>query len=150
MKIMKRNEIKRTVEEVVRVEYIAEDGQVFYNEEECLKYEESAKMTAFGMVKDKLLKRTNIYTLLREGHEDEDVEIWKVDSLETVELLNKYLRLCYRSSNKPTENPIKNDMVGKEVLVFWSYDRDWFIVHEDISAYLVEIRRRYEEIMTQE
>ena len=40
MKFMKRNEIKRerTIEEVVRVEYIAEDGQIFYNEEECKKY----------------------------------------------------------------------------------------------------------------
>lgn len=39
---MRTNEIKRTVEEVVRVEYIAEDGTVFSNEEECKKYEESA------------------------------------------------------------------------------------------------------------
>ena len=41
---MKVNEIKetKTVEEVVRVEYIAEDGQVFRSEEECKKYEESA------------------------------------------------------------------------------------------------------------
>ena len=39
---MRTNEIKRTVEEVVRVEYIAEDGQVFRSEEECKKYEESA------------------------------------------------------------------------------------------------------------
>ena len=36
---MKKNEIKttRTIEEVVRVEYIAEDGQVFLNEDECRK-----------------------------------------------------------------------------------------------------------------
>ena len=27
---MKKNEIKRTIEEVVRVEYISEDGHVFY------------------------------------------------------------------------------------------------------------------------
>ena len=39
---MKTNEIKRTIEEVVCVEYIAEDGQVFYDKEECKKYEESA------------------------------------------------------------------------------------------------------------
>ena len=39
---MRKNEIKRTVEELVRVEYIAEDGKAFYSEEECKKYEESA------------------------------------------------------------------------------------------------------------
>ena len=35
---MRVNEIKETIERVVRVEYISEDGQVFYNEEECKKY----------------------------------------------------------------------------------------------------------------
>ena len=41
---MRVNEVKetKTIEEVVRIEYIAEDGQVFRSEEECKKYEESA------------------------------------------------------------------------------------------------------------
>ena len=39
---MKMNEIKKTVEQVVRVEYIAEDGTVFSSEVECRTYEESA------------------------------------------------------------------------------------------------------------
>lgn len=41
---MRVNEVKqtKTIEEVVRTEYIAEDGEVFSNEEECKKYEESA------------------------------------------------------------------------------------------------------------
>ena len=51
---MRVNEIKRTIEEVVRVEYIAEDGQVFYNEDECKKYEESALFAV-----SKQLKRLN-------------------------------------------------------------------------------------------
>ena len=40
---MRVNEVKqtKTIEEVVR-QYIAEDGEVFSNEEECNKYEESA------------------------------------------------------------------------------------------------------------
>ena len=32
---MKINEIKMTVEEVVGVQYIAEDGTVFHDKEEC-------------------------------------------------------------------------------------------------------------------
>ena len=39
---MRTNEVKETREVVVRTEYIAEDGTVFRNEEECKKYEESA------------------------------------------------------------------------------------------------------------
>ena len=41
---MKVNEIRKieTIEKLVRTEYIAEDGTVFSNEEECKKYEESA------------------------------------------------------------------------------------------------------------
>mgnify|MGYP000898823865 FL=1 len=38
---MRANEVKET-REVVRTEYIAEDGTVFRSEEECKKYEESA------------------------------------------------------------------------------------------------------------
>lgn len=39
---MKVNEIRKTetIEKLVRTEYIAEDGTVFSNEEECKKYEE--------------------------------------------------------------------------------------------------------------
>lgn len=39
---MKKNEIKRTrtIEEVVRTEWIADDGEIFYNENECKKYED--------------------------------------------------------------------------------------------------------------
>ena len=41
---MKVNEVKTavTIEKVIRTEYIAEDGTVFRNKEECKKYEESA------------------------------------------------------------------------------------------------------------
>ena len=40
---MRVNEVKTavTIEKVVRIEYIAEDGTVFRNEEECKKYEEN-------------------------------------------------------------------------------------------------------------
>ena len=38
---MKVKEIKETVEKVVATKYIAEDGRVFCDEEECRKYEES-------------------------------------------------------------------------------------------------------------
>ena len=41
---MKVNEVRKTetIEKLVKIEYIAEDGIVFRSEEECNKYEESA------------------------------------------------------------------------------------------------------------
>lgn len=41
---MRVNEVRKTetIEKLVRIEYIAEDGTVFRSEEECKKYEESA------------------------------------------------------------------------------------------------------------
>ena len=44
IKNMKVNEVRKTetIEKLVKIEYIAEDGTIFYNEEECKKYEESA------------------------------------------------------------------------------------------------------------
>lgn len=39
---MRVNEVRKTetIEKLVRIEYIAEDGTVFRSEEECKKYEE--------------------------------------------------------------------------------------------------------------
>ena len=39
---MRINEIKETKEVVVKTQYIAEDGTIFYDQEQCKKYEESA------------------------------------------------------------------------------------------------------------
>ena len=41
---MRVNEVRKTetIEKLVKIEYIAEDGTVFESKEECKKYEESA------------------------------------------------------------------------------------------------------------
>ena len=48
---MRKNEIKKTVEEIVGVEYIAEDGTIFNNKEECEKYEKSALFVVSNKLK---------------------------------------------------------------------------------------------------
>ena len=57
---MKKNEIKKMVEQVVGVEFVAEDGTIFYNEAECREYEESALFAVskkcFNVIK---IKRVN-------------------------------------------------------------------------------------------
>ena len=56
---MRVNEVRKTetIEKLVRIEYIAEDGTVFRSEEECKKYEESALFVISKMcIRDRLHK----------------------------------------------------------------------------------------------
>lgn len=162
---MKRNEIKRTVEEVVRVEYVAEDGQAFYSEEECRKYEESALFTISNKLKRLTNKWTSQYALNESGNEEEELEIFDVQTEEDLENLRRYLYLK-ATKNGASENYIKdcftspdgikrkdfvfdNVTAGHEVLVFWSYENDWFWVYGDgsLDGYLNWIKDKYNKIV---
>lgn len=163
---MKVNEIKRTVEEVVRVEYIAEDGQVFRSEEECEEYEASALF-----VIKKELKRLNVdeynsvFDLLGEGSDECKVEIFDIQTDKDLENLGRYLYLTARKNGasegyiedafKSTDGKRKdfvfeNVTIGHEVIVCWSYDEDWFWVHRDgsIEGYLSFLRDRMKKLIT--
>ncbi len=142
---MRENKITRTIEEVNG--YIADDGTWFRTKEECQKYEESAKMVLFNMVKDKLVGKTNIYHLLEEGCEDCDAEIYSVDSMKTLELLNRYFSLSTFHSQK---NVVSTDMIGKNIIIFWDYDRDVCWSRGTIDDLLNEIRNRYEKVINKE
>ena len=88
---MRTNEIKRTVEEVVRVEYIAEDGTVFRSEEECKKYEESA---LFAISKELKRLETKKYASHNDINDsccdDARVEIFDVQTEKDLENLRRY------------------------------------------------------------
>lgn len=167
MKIMKRNEIKRTVEEVVRVEYIAEDGQVFRNEEECKKYEESALFVVSRELKRLNTKDISINDLIGEGCDEDMVEIFDIHTDKDLENLRKYLYLKARK-NGASEDYIKgaftsedgkrsdyvfdNVTKGHEVIICWSYDEDWFWVYRDgsIEGYLSYLRDKITKLITPE
>ena len=68
---MKINEIKKTVEQIIRTEYIAEDGVIFYNEAECKAYEESALFVISKKVK-KLNSKWHL-KFLKEQQEKEEI-----------------------------------------------------------------------------
>lgn len=161
---MRKNEIKKTVEEVVRVEYIAEDGKVFYDAEECKKYEESALFVVSKELKRLTAKWTSHYALLEYG-EEEELEIFDVQTEEDLENLRRYLYLKM-SKNGASENSIKscftaengrrkdfvfdNVTIGHEVLIFWGYDEDWFWTYKDgsLDGYLEWVRENYFKIIT--
>jgi hypothetical protein len=164
---MKRNEIKRTeiIEKVVRVEYIAEDGMVFYNEEECKKYEESALFAVSNKLKRLSKITTSPYDLIEEGSDECSLEIFDVQTEEDLENLRRYLYLTI-TKNHASESSIKscftsvdgkrekfvfdNVTIGHEVMIFWGYNEDWFWVYNDgsLDGYLSWIRDNYTKIIT--
>lgn len=143
---MKESKITRTIEEING--YIAIDGTFFALREECEKYEKSAKMVIFNIIKDKMVAKTTEYNLFKIGSDDNDIEIFKIDSIETVELLNRYITLCFYKDIE--ENLVKEDMVGKTILITWNYDHDWCEVLGDIDDMYANIKQRYTEIVSQE
>lgn len=162
---MKKNEIKRPIEEVVRVEYIAEDGQVFYNEEECKKYEESALFAVSKKLNRLNIKSTSIYDLNESGSDEEDLEIYDVQTEEDLENLKRYIYLklvqngaseimikdCFTSENGNRNDFVfDNVTVGHEVLVFWGYDKDWVWTYKDgsLDGYFSWLRDKYTKLIT--
>ena len=162
---MRKNEIKKTVEEIIGVEYIAEDGTIFNNKDECEKYEESALFVVSNKLKRLNTKETYINDFNDEGSCDCELEIFDVQTEEDLNNLRRYLYLK-AITNGATEKGIKdaftsddgkrenyvfdNVTIGHEVLVFWSYDKDWFWVYKDgsLNGYFELLKERYDKIVT--
>ena len=162
---MKKNEIKRTIEEVIRVEYIAEDGKVFYDEEECKKYEESALFAVSSKLKRLTTEWTTIYQLNEEGGDECELEIFDVQTESDLENLKRYLYLkaikngasdksikdCFTSIDGTRKDFVFDSVTtGHEVLIFWSYDSDWFWVYKDgsLNGYFEWLKEKYTKIIT--
>ena len=161
---MRKNEIKKTIEEIVGVEYIAEDGTIFNNEEECEKYEELALFVASNKLKRLTTKETYINDFNDESC-DCELEIFDVQTKEDLNNLRRYLYLkaitngatekdikdAFTSDDGKRENYVFDSVtIGHEVLVFWSYDKDWFWVYKDgsLNGYFELLKERYDKIVT--
>lgn len=165
---MKVKEITETREVVVRTEYVAEDGEVFRDKEECKKYEDSAMF----VVSKKLKRLTKEHAITHNDiHDDcscdEDVEIFDVQTKEDLENLRKYLYLkmrkngvseqnlkeCFTSNDGERRNFVFDAVTyGHEVMIFWSYDNDWFWVYGDgsINGYVEYYRNRIKKLIAPE
>ena len=164
---MRKNEIKRVkeIEELVRVEWIAEDGTEFNNEEECKKYEESALFVVSNKLKRLTCGYVSQYDFNDAYSEDQAIEIFDVQTKSDLENLRRYLYLkatnnganeksikeCFTSENGRRKDYVfDNVTAGHEVLVFWGYDNNWFWVYKDgsLEGYFEWSRERYQEIVT--
>lgn len=161
---MRKNEIKKTVEEIIGVEYIAEDGTIFNNKEECEKYEESALFVVSNKLKRLNTKETYINDFNDEGSCDCELEIFDIQTEEDLNNLRRYLYLksitngatekgikdAFTSDDGKRENYVFDSVtIGHEVLVFWSYDKDWFWVYKDgsLNGYFEFLKERYNKIV---
>lgn len=90
---MRVNEVKRTktIEEVVRTDYIAEDGEVFTDKEECERYEDSALFALSKQLK-RLTERPVIsqYDINDDCSDEYAVEIFDIQSEYDLEILRRY------------------------------------------------------------
>lgn len=164
---MKINTIKRekTVEEIVKVEYIAADGTVFYNEEECKKYEESALFAVSKQLKRLTDEKISHYDINDEASDEEDVEIFDIQTQKDLENLRRYLYLTainngstekslefYFTSKDGTRADYVFDGVtaGHEVIIFWDYGRNYFWVYGDgsIDGYCEYYRKKIKKLIT--
>lgn len=158
---MRINEVKETKEVIIKTQYIAEDGIVFYDKEQCEKYEESA---LFAIKKQlRIICNTNEYELTDAGCEDYPVEVFDIQTSEDLLLLKRYLYLQLQKANA-SESDIKScfestehrkgysfDSVtcGHEVIIWWSYDLDRFWVYGDgsIDGYVDWFKKRVARII---
>ena len=153
---MKINEIKetKTVEEVVRVEYIAEDGQVFRSEEECKKYEESALFAISKQMKRMTNKKwVSQYDINDECSDEYEVEIFNAENEKDIENIRRYVYLKAikeRPSTRKEDVELPNITSGHEVIIFWNYDQDccWTIGNGSIDAYCDCIRGNITRLIT--
>lgn len=94
---MKVNEIRKTetIEKLVRTEYIAEDGTVFSNEEECKKYEESALFAISKKLKrlDNKKNGASEYDIYDECSDEYLVEIFNAETERDIENIRRYVYL---------------------------------------------------------
>lgn len=165
---MRVNEVKqtKTIEELVRTEYIAEDGTVFRSEEECKKYEESALFAISKQLKRMTEEDYISQNDINDGLSyDDTVEIFDVQTDKDLENLRRYLYLKARK-NGASEESVKecftskdgvrnkyvfdNVTAGHEVMVFWDYEEQWFWVYNDgsINGYCEFFREKITKLIT--
>lgn len=164
---MKKNEIKRTIEQVVKVEYIAADGTVFSNEDECKKYEESALFAVSGRLKRLTKKWTTQEELISNSYDDSEIEIFDVQTEEDLVNLRQYLYLkvihngssdenakaCFSSEDGKRKDFVFDSVtIGHEVIIFWTYENDWFWVYKDgsLQGYFDYTKEKYSKITSAE
>ena len=158
---MKVKEIKE--EKVVRTDYIAEDGKVFHDEEECRKYEESA---LFVLSQDLKMKTFLKSESMIDGADEEYIRVFEVPTDKELEKLKRYLYLKttggmsiyrdgkwynnYYDSASLNRVDLSGLTYGHKIITFWSYEDDccWMYGDGSLEAYANYAKERMEKAIT--
>lgn len=137
---------------------------MFYDKNEAELYETSALFAASKSLKRLSPVSLSQFSLDDNRSEDEDLEIFDVQTEEDLINLKRYLYLALRRNGAaPNEieycfeskDGLRNNFVfsgvtpGHEVLIFWGYEKDHFWVYNDgsLEGYFKYIRENYEKIL---
>lgn len=154
---MRVNEVRKTetIEKLVKIEYIAEDGTVFKSEEECKKYEESALFAISRQLKrlDTVKNGASEYDIYDECSEEYLVEIFNAENEKDIENIRRYVYLKAFSNNtriSKLDVDLPNITSGHEIIIHWNYDEDgcWTIGDGSIDAFCNYIRSNLVRIIT--
>jgi len=127
--------------------YRALDGKFFNEKEQCEKYEESAKMVAMDLARKHLKAKTTILELFGEGSEEDDVEIYHIDNLDSVKVINQYIILCCDYKDTTDKSALIDESnIGQDIILCWGYDHDWCWRY-NIDEYIKTLREKYERIL---
>lgn len=131
---------EKTVKEILH--YLAIDGTIFYHEEECRKYEESAKGVLRGRLKKITVAECNAWDLMG-GYEDNEVLAVKVDSEKDADTLiqNVYFDNSYLLEEEHNNRKEEFEKEVQETLD--NHDIYLLGINNDGDLYIIGARSRF-------
>lgn len=158
-------EIKETVETVVRTEYIAGDGTVFYDANECKKYEESALYAVTSQLKRLNKRLVTTDAVFPGGNCYDSIEVFDVETSNDLTLLKQYVQLTMKRNcatdkdvewcmsgggydNIENKESLKDLTYGHPVIIFWAEDMDfcWACGDGSFAAMVTDIHSRFASV----
>lgn len=143
--------MKKIEKEYTRVEkeiyFEAWDGECFSNEDDCLAYERNALGVIGKKVQMFRIAKSNeyyLYETLGTGSEDYEIEVYRPATSKDIESLNLYLNMY----NKDVAL-LSDDYIGKDVIVFFNYDKDWCKA-QTFDELIDELRKHFKKNILKE
>lgn len=149
--------MKKIQREVVTKSYvdvfIANDGTEFKNQDECEKYDDSAKGVLLAKYAPMVVSKTNEYALFGVGCEDNPVEIVRLKTQEDADIVLQLLILespylndeDYKVRREKVLHHL-NSAIGDFLLIGRGYDEDCFFTYGSRKSYIEDFNKNFENI----
>lgn len=139
---MRVNEVKETKEVVIKTEYIAADGKVFSNKEECNKYEKTCRCVIMGAYTPLVKASISEYELFDTGCEDFYYDIVEIKDETDLEIVNKAIKFANERARL-----VDRTKIGTTIMVAKDYDGTLTGYHTSIEDILERIRTAYDKAL---